>query len=69
VPAGVPHAYFEAAGPARYLIVLTPRLRELVAALHAAPREQHSAIMGQFESAILDESDSRHKGHSHIPAS
>lgn len=54
VPAGVPHAYFEAAGPARYLIILTPRLRELVAALHAAPREQHGAIMARFESAILE---------------
>ncbi len=54
VPAGVPHDYFEAAGPTRYLIILTPRLRELVAALHAAPIQQHAAIMHNFESAIVE---------------
>jgi quercetin dioxygenase-like cupin family protein len=53
VPAGVPHTYFEAAGPARYLMILTPRLSALIAALHAAPLEQHGAIMSQFESAVL----------------
>src|SRR5215510_13742756 len=30
VPAGVPHSYVEAAGPTRYLIIMTPRLRELI---------------------------------------
>ncbi len=54
VPAGVPHAYHESSGPTRYLIILTPRLRDLIAALHAAPREQHGVIMGKFESAILE---------------
>ena len=54
VPAGVPHDYYEAAGPTRYLIILTPRLRELIAALHAAPIQQHAAIMRQFESAVLE---------------
>ena len=54
VPAGVPHTYFEAAGATRYLIILTPRLRDLIAALHAAPREQHDLIMSQFESAIVE---------------
>ena len=54
VPAGVPHDYFEAAGPTRYLIILTPRLRELIAALHAAPIQQHAAIMHQFDSAIVE---------------
>ena len=54
VPAGVPHDYFEAAGPTRYLIILTPRLRELIAALHAAPFHEHAAIMRQFESAIVE---------------
>lgn len=54
VPAGVPHDYFEAAGPTRYLIILTPRLRELIAALHVAPIQQHVAIMRQFESAIVE---------------
>lgn len=54
VPAGVAHDYFEAAGPTRYLIILTPRLRELIAALHSAPIQQHAAIMRQFESAIVE---------------
>src|SRR5215216_2626180 len=53
VPAGVPHAYYEAAGPTRYLIIMTPRLRDLIAALHAAPRDQHATIMRQFDSEIV----------------
>ncbi len=53
VPAGVAHAYFEAHGPTRYLIILTPRLRQLISALHAAPIEQHNAIMLNFASEIL----------------
>lgn len=54
VPAGVPHAYFESHGQTRYLIILTPRLRNLISALHEAPREQHNAIMHKFESEILE---------------
>jgi mannose-6-phosphate isomerase-like protein (cupin superfamily) len=54
VPAGVPHAYFEANGPTRYLVILTPRLRDLVSALHAAPREHHDAIMRRFDSEIVE---------------
>jgi mannose-6-phosphate isomerase-like protein (cupin superfamily) len=54
VPAGVPHDYFESQGPSRYLTILTPRLRELISTLHAAPREQHQEIMRRFESEILE---------------
>lgn len=54
VPAGVPHAYLDSSGSARYLIILTPRLRELIAALHAAPRAQHGEVMAQYQSAILE---------------
>jgi len=54
VPAGVAHDYFESRGPARYLIILTPRLRDLISALEKAPREQHNAIMRKFESEILE---------------
>lgn len=53
VPAGVAHAYYEAHGPTRYLIVLTPRLRELIAALHTAPFAQHAEVMRRFESEIV----------------
>jgi mannose-6-phosphate isomerase-like protein (cupin superfamily) len=58
VPAGVPHTYFETDGPTRYLIILTPRLHELIAALFNAPREQHEAIMRRFKSEIVDSSGS-----------
>jgi uncharacterized cupin superfamily protein len=54
VPAGVAHDYFEANGPTRYLIILTPRLRALINALQAAPFSQHAEVMRQFESAIVE---------------
>ncbi|MEO8611829.1 MAG: cupin domain-containing protein [Chloroflexota bacterium] len=54
VPAGVAHDYFEAAGPTRYLIMMTPRLRALIAALQAAPFKEHGEVMRQFESAIVE---------------
>ena len=54
VPAGVAHAYYEAHGPTRYLIILTPNLRALISALHTAPRDQHPLIMRQFDSEILE---------------
>ena len=54
VPAGVPHSYYEAHGPTRYLIILTPRLRELISALHTAPMQEHREIMHRFDSEILD---------------
>ena len=54
VPAGVPHDYAELHGPTRYLIILTPRLRDLIAALEEAPREQHKEIMSRFESEIVE---------------
>lgn len=54
VPAGVPHDYFESQGSTRYLIILTPRLRNLISALQEAPREQHDAIMRRFESEIVE---------------
>jgi quercetin dioxygenase-like cupin family protein len=54
VPAGVPHSYFNPHGTARYLIILTPRLHELISALHSAPCAQHNEIMRRFDSEILD---------------
>lgn len=53
VPAGVPHTY-EAVGAARYLIVLTPRLRDLIAELHGAPVQQHPEIMHRYESKAFE---------------
>jgi quercetin dioxygenase-like cupin family protein len=54
IPAGVPHDYFVSQEPGRYLIVLTPRLRELISALEQAPREEHNEIMRRFDSEILE---------------
>ncbi len=54
VPAGVPHDYFEANGPTRYLIILTPRLHRLIGELHQAPIADHAAILKRYESAIVE---------------
>src|SRR5689334_10284541 len=54
VPAGVAHTY--SAGPgARYLIVLTPRLKELIAALQADRDPEHQReIYRRFDSELLE---------------
>ena len=54
VPAGVAHSYYEAAGPTRYLIIMTPRLRNLIAALHGTPREEHNEVMRKFASEVVE---------------
>jgi uncharacterized RmlC-like cupin family protein len=54
VPAGLPHTYYEADGPTRYLLILTPRLRELIDALHAAPMASHGEVLERFASARVD---------------
>jgi hypothetical protein len=37
------------------VIIMTPRLRDLISALYAPPREQHNAIMRRFESEVLEQ--------------
>ncbi|HSL45699.1 MAG TPA: cupin domain-containing protein [Anaerolineales bacterium] len=54
VPAGVPHDYVVSQEPVRYLIILTPRLRDLINELEKAPREQHNEIMRRYESEIVE---------------
>ena len=53
--AGTPHAYGNArrGEPARYLLVMTPRLRALVAALHAPGASDYAAIFRGHESELL----------------
>jgi quercetin dioxygenase-like cupin family protein len=53
VPAGVPHTY-EADGTGRYLIILTPRLRDLVAELQGASLPLHPEIMRKYHSEVLE---------------
>ena len=54
VPAGVAHAYWEAHGPTRYLIIMTPRLRALIAELHRTPYAQHGEVLRRYESEIVE---------------
>ena len=53
VPAGVPHTYV-ADGDARYLIVLTPRLRALIDELHVVPSSDHAAVYRRYASELLE---------------
>lgn len=62
VPAGksilvqrnTPHSYWNpAAGPARYLLVMTPRIHRLIQALHAADRSDYARIFEEHESELL----------------
>ena len=53
VPAGVPHTW-EAPPDARYLLVLTPRLRDLIAALHAGiSSEEAATVYRSYDSELL----------------
>jgi uncharacterized RmlC-like cupin family protein len=54
IPAGVAHAY-TAGDDARYLIILTPRLSAMIAALHANsdPNRQEEIYL-QFDSELLE---------------
>ena len=53
VPAGVAHNYYEAHGSTRYLIIMTPRLRDLIAELHASPREKLTEIMQKYDTEMI----------------
>jgi mannose-6-phosphate isomerase-like protein (cupin superfamily) len=54
-PKGTPHAYGNAVRgqPARYLLVMTPRIRALVEALHAPGADDYPAIFRAHESELL----------------
>ncbi len=54
VPAGLPHMYYEAHGPTRYLIILTPRLRDLIAELHLTPRAEHRNVLRRLQSDMVE---------------
>lgn len=53
VPAGIPHTY-EALPGARYLIILTPRLRALIRELQTTPADQHQSLYRRHASELLD---------------
>jgi mannose-6-phosphate isomerase-like protein (cupin superfamily) len=54
VTRGTPHSYWNAtAEPARYLLVMTPRIHRLIEALHAGERSDFAAIFEQYDSELL----------------
>lgn len=54
-PKGTPHAYGNARGghPARYLLVMTPKIRSLVQALHEPGAGDYAAIFRAHDSELL----------------
>ena len=53
-PRGTPHAYWNAhAAPTRYLLVMTPRIRRLIEALHAGDGRDYATIFREHASELL----------------
>ena len=52
VPAGLPHSYSAYEG-SRYLMILTPRLDQLISELHRTPLQEHAELMKKYKSEIL----------------
>jgi mannose-6-phosphate isomerase-like protein (cupin superfamily) len=54
VPRGTPHSYWNAvAAPTRYLLVMTPRIHQLIEALHSGDRSDWTAIFKEHDSELL----------------
>ncbi len=54
VTRGTPHSFWNpAAEPARYLLVMTPRIHRLVEALHAGDRTDFKQIFAEHDSELL----------------
>lgn len=54
VPRGTRHSYWNPADePARYLLVMTPRIHRLIEALHAGARNDFAAIFEEHDSELL----------------
>ena len=54
VPAGVPHAYWNAQdGPTRYLLVIPRRLADLLHELHDGNPKDFAAVFRKYESELL----------------
>jgi mannose-6-phosphate isomerase-like protein (cupin superfamily) len=54
VERGTPHSYWNPAPePARYLLVMTPRIHELIQALHAGDRDHFAEIFAEHDSELL----------------
>jgi mannose-6-phosphate isomerase-like protein (cupin superfamily) len=54
VPRGTPHSYWNpSSAPARYLLVMTPRIHHLVEALHTTDRTDFARLFEEHESELL----------------
>jgi mannose-6-phosphate isomerase-like protein (cupin superfamily) len=54
VERGTPHSYWNAAAePARYLLVMTPRIHRLIDALHSGERTDYARIFEEHDSELL----------------
>jgi mannose-6-phosphate isomerase-like protein (cupin superfamily) len=54
-PAGLPHTFGNAGpGVARYLIVTTKRLNELIEELHKVDKSEHAAVFRKYDSELLE---------------
>jgi mannose-6-phosphate isomerase-like protein (cupin superfamily) len=54
VTRGTSHSYWNAAPePARYLLVMTPRIHRLIEALHSGERDDFAAIFREHDSELL----------------
>lgn len=52
---GTPHSYWNPASePARYLLVMTPRLHHLIEALHSGERTDYATIFEEHDSELLE---------------
>jgi hypothetical protein len=50
----LPHSYWNPAPePARYLLVMTPRIHRLIEALHAGDRDDFARIFQEHDSELL----------------
>lgn len=55
VTRGTPHTYWNATSePARYLLVMTPRIHQLIGALHAGDRSDYARIFEEHDSELLE---------------
>jgi mannose-6-phosphate isomerase-like protein (cupin superfamily) len=54
VQRGTPHSYWNAAaGPVRYLLVMTPRIHGLIQELHSGERRDFGEIFREHDSELL----------------
>jgi mannose-6-phosphate isomerase-like protein (cupin superfamily) len=55
VTRGTRHSYWNASSePARYLLVMTPRIHQLIEALHSGERSDYPRIFEEYDSELLE---------------